>query len=164
MWGLVSPDGVAPSWMVGVSASVNLPLHHKVQKFCSGTGWPGWSQKNCRKTVVVVWWFTLYRLLIELSTAFSFYLALSSSVIPCLARSSKGKPLDIIGGVACKPDASLSPSQQCQNTASGPGNVIGRPAVVIIMAPVKNPAVSFFIFLSTSRFKRFLFCWCFTTQ
>jgi len=28
---LVSPNGVAPSWMVGVSASVNLPLHHKVQ-------------------------------------------------------------------------------------------------------------------------------------
>jgi len=25
---LVSPDGVAPSQMVGVSASVNLPLHH----------------------------------------------------------------------------------------------------------------------------------------
>jgi len=34
---LVSPDGVAPSRMVGVSASVNLPLHHKVQKFSSGT-------------------------------------------------------------------------------------------------------------------------------
>jgi len=30
---LVSPDGVAPSWMVSVSASVDLPLHHKVQKF-----------------------------------------------------------------------------------------------------------------------------------
>jgi len=30
---LVSPDGVAPSRMVGVSASVNLPLHHTVQKF-----------------------------------------------------------------------------------------------------------------------------------
>ena len=29
---MVSPDGVAPSRMVGVSASVNLPLHHKVQK------------------------------------------------------------------------------------------------------------------------------------
>jgi len=29
---------VAPSRMVGVSASVNLPLHHKVQKFSSGTG------------------------------------------------------------------------------------------------------------------------------
>ena len=30
---LVSLDVVAPSQMVGVSASVNLPLHHKVQKF-----------------------------------------------------------------------------------------------------------------------------------
>jgi len=35
---LVSPDGVAPSRLVDVSASVNLPLHHKVQKFSSGTG------------------------------------------------------------------------------------------------------------------------------
>jgi len=40
--------------MVGVSASVNLPLHHKVQKFSSGTGSPGWSQKKGRKTAVVV--------------------------------------------------------------------------------------------------------------
>jgi len=32
-WALVSPDGVAPSQMVGVFASVNLPWHHKVQKF-----------------------------------------------------------------------------------------------------------------------------------
>jgi len=53
-WALVSPDGVAPSWMVGVSASVNLPLHHKVQKFSSGTGLPGWSRKKGRKTVVRV--------------------------------------------------------------------------------------------------------------
>jgi len=44
-WALVSPDGVAPSRMVSISASVNLPLHHKVQKFSSGTGSPGWSQK-----------------------------------------------------------------------------------------------------------------------
>jgi len=50
---LVSPDGVAPSQMVGVSASVSLPLHHKVQKFSSGTGSPGWSRKMGRKTVVV---------------------------------------------------------------------------------------------------------------
>jgi len=35
---LVSPDRVAPSRMVGVSASFNFPLHHKVQKFSSGTG------------------------------------------------------------------------------------------------------------------------------
>ena len=38
--------------MVGVSASVNLSLHHKVQKFFSGTGWPRWSQQKGRKTVV----------------------------------------------------------------------------------------------------------------
>jgi len=55
-WALVSPDGVAPSWMVGVSVSVNLPLHHEVQKFSSGTGSPRWSQKKGRKTVVVVVW------------------------------------------------------------------------------------------------------------
>jgi len=53
-WALVSPDGVAPSWMFGVPASINLPLHHKVQKFSSGTGSPGWSRKKGRKMVVVV--------------------------------------------------------------------------------------------------------------
>jgi len=37
-----------------VSASVNLLLHHKVQKFSSGTGSPGWSRKKVRKTLVVV--------------------------------------------------------------------------------------------------------------
>jgi len=42
-----------------VSASVNLPLHHKVQEFSSGTGSPRWSRKNGRKTVVVVWFFSL---------------------------------------------------------------------------------------------------------
>jgi len=40
--------------MVSISASVNLPLHHKVQKFSSGTGSRGWSWKRGRKTVVVV--------------------------------------------------------------------------------------------------------------
>jgi len=53
-WALLSLDGVAPSRMVGVSASVNLPVHHKVQKFSSGTSWPRWSQKKGRKTVVCV--------------------------------------------------------------------------------------------------------------
>jgi len=53
-WALLSPDRVAPSRMVDVSASVNLPLHHKVQWFSSGTGSPGWSWKKGRKTVVVV--------------------------------------------------------------------------------------------------------------
>jgi len=53
-WALVSPDGMAPSWMVVVSASVNLPLHHKVQKFSSGTSLPGWSRKRAAKMVAVV--------------------------------------------------------------------------------------------------------------
>jgi len=57
-WALVSPDGVAPSRVVGVFASVNLPLHHKVRKFSSDTGSPGWSQKKGRKTVVVWWWWS----------------------------------------------------------------------------------------------------------
>jgi len=37
-----------------VSASVNLPLHHGVQKFSSGTGSPEWSQKKGRKMLVCV--------------------------------------------------------------------------------------------------------------
>jgi len=53
-WALVSRDRVAPIQMAGVSASVNLPLHHKVQKFSTGTGSSGWSRKKGRKMVVVV--------------------------------------------------------------------------------------------------------------
>ena len=41
-----SLDRVAPSRMVGVSASVSLPLHRKVQKFSSGTRSLGWSRKK----------------------------------------------------------------------------------------------------------------------
>jgi len=52
-WALVSPDGVAPSRMVSVSASVNLPLHHKDPKFSSGTGSPGWSRKKAVKRLCV---------------------------------------------------------------------------------------------------------------
>jgi len=54
-WALLTPDGVAPSWIVGVSAPVNLSLHHKVQKLSSGTGLPRWSRKKDRNTLVVVW-------------------------------------------------------------------------------------------------------------
>jgi len=45
--------------MAGASAAVNLALHHKVQKFSSGTGSPGWSRKKGRKTVVV-WRFDIF--------------------------------------------------------------------------------------------------------
>jgi len=53
-WALVGPDGLAPSWMVSVSASVGLSLQHKVHKFSSGAGSPGWSRKKGRKMVVCV--------------------------------------------------------------------------------------------------------------
>ena len=49
-------DGVAPSRMVSVSASVNLPLHHKVQKFSSGTGSPGGPGKRTVKRL----WIAVY--------------------------------------------------------------------------------------------------------
>ena len=44
--------------MVGVSASVSLPLHYKVQKFSSGTGTPRWCRKKGCKMVVclVTFW------------------------------------------------------------------------------------------------------------
>ena len=54
-WALLSPDGVTPSRMVAVSASVNLPLHHKVQKFSSGTGSPG-SGGPGKRAVKRVWY------------------------------------------------------------------------------------------------------------
>ena len=37
----------------GRPACKNIPLHHKVQKFTSGTGSPGWFREKGRKTVVV---------------------------------------------------------------------------------------------------------------
>ena len=56
---MVSPDGVAPRQMVGVSASINHPLHHKVQKFSSGTGTPGGPGKRATKQVCVCTNFTI---------------------------------------------------------------------------------------------------------
>ena len=68
-WALVSLDGVPPRRMVSVFASVNLPLHHKVQKFSSGTGSPGWFQKNGCETVVVWWWYCVVHFILQ----FPFY-------------------------------------------------------------------------------------------
>ena len=53
-WALVSPDGVAPSRMVNVSASVNHPLHHKVRSSVLAPARPGCPGKKGRKTVVSV--------------------------------------------------------------------------------------------------------------
>jgi len=52
-WAVASPDGVALSRIVSVSASVNLSLHHKVQKLSSGMGLPRWSRKKGRKRLWV---------------------------------------------------------------------------------------------------------------
>ena len=76
---MVSPDAVAPIRMVGVSSAVNLPLHHKVQRFSSVTGSPGWSQKKGRKTVLTVglgvsWLFVFFAILLCFWCArFSFF-------------------------------------------------------------------------------------------
>jgi len=53
---LISPDGVVPTRIVGVSASCYPAQHHKVQKkLSSGTGCPSWCWKKGRKTIVM-WW------------------------------------------------------------------------------------------------------------
>jgi len=57
---MVSPDGVVPSWMVSVSASVNLPLHHNTIKSRSSllaTAHPGSPGKGAVKRLWcgVVW-------------------------------------------------------------------------------------------------------------
>jgi len=51
---LISTDRVAPSQMVGVSASVIFPCTIEDQKISSGTDSPGWSSKKGHKTVVCV--------------------------------------------------------------------------------------------------------------
>jgi len=52
-WALVSPDGVAPSRMVCVSASVNLPLHHKSRSSLLAPAHPGGLGERAVKWL---WW------------------------------------------------------------------------------------------------------------
>ena len=67
---MVSPDGVTPSRMAGVSASVNLPLHHKVQKFFSGTS-----------SLVNLEYLSLRNSIRQLSLEFTDYLLTSRCVL-----------------------------------------------------------------------------------
>jgi len=48
-WALVNPDGVAPIRMVGVSASVNLPLRHKSRSSLLALAHPGGPRKRAVK-------------------------------------------------------------------------------------------------------------------
>jgi len=66
-------------------------LHHKVQKFSSGTGSPGWSRKKDRKTVVV--WCSFHRL----------FSGVTSRSAKTLERQSSW----IVGAGFCRLDAPL---------------------------------------------------------
>jgi len=95
MWAMISTDGVGPSRMVGVSASVSLPLHHKVQKFSSGTGSPGWSRKRAVKRL---WWlcstvFTHYSLLVQVQHKNSIIHCKPVSVLTMLAGQQEWHPV-----------------------------------------------------------------------
>jgi len=79
-WALVRPDGVAPSRMGSVSASVNLPLHHKVQNFSSGTGSLRWSRKKGHRPLQP---WTQHRTLTSLWTIISRCRCMSA---PCVAQ------------------------------------------------------------------------------
>ena len=88
-WVLVGPDGVAPSRMVSVSASVNLPLHHKVQKFSSGTGSPGCSWIKSHKMVVCVCVCVCVCVVVEIAGVPKFWLEMSLvQVVYCLSICS----------------------------------------------------------------------------
>jgi len=54
-WALVSPDGVASSRMVGVSASVNLPLHQSISSLLAPAH-PGGPGKRAVKRLCGLWW------------------------------------------------------------------------------------------------------------
>jgi len=55
-WALVSPDGVAPSQMVGMSASVNLPCTMKSRSSLLAPAQPGGPGKRAVKWL---WWWLL---------------------------------------------------------------------------------------------------------
>jgi len=57
MWALVSPDGVAPSRMVGVSASVNLPCTIKSRSSLLAPAHPGGPRRKAVKRP----WFLLLK-------------------------------------------------------------------------------------------------------
>jgi len=55
---LVRMEWCPAGWLVSLPLLI-FPCAIKNQKFCSGTGSPGWPRKKGRKTVVVVWWLSL---------------------------------------------------------------------------------------------------------
>jgi len=92
-WLVWTLDRVAPSRMVCVFASVNLPLHHKVQMFSSGTGSPGWSWKKGHKTVVCV--FSTSTLLVVTGRTFSLVHFLQKFSCGTTGEENQGEPADL---------------------------------------------------------------------
>jgi len=84
-YGEVVEVGVVPSWMV--SASVNLPLHHEVQKFSSGTGSSRWSRKS--RKMVVVWCGVSLEVLVKFMQKTSTNMSLADVPIFCLVWKNK---------------------------------------------------------------------------
>jgi len=66
-----------------VSASVNLPLHHKVQKFSSDTGSPEWSRKKGRKTVV---WYVVHHGFVMAAAQCNTVKSGPASVVYCMHK------------------------------------------------------------------------------
>ena len=64
-WALVSPDGVAPSWMVNVSACVNLPCTIKSRSSLLALAHPGGPGKRAVKRLWWCWLFCWVHLLIS---------------------------------------------------------------------------------------------------
>jgi len=79
-----------------MSASVNLPLHHKVQKFFSGTGSPGCPGKRTLKRLLWWWWYSLY-LYCAVSLSESHMKYFTTDFI-ALKLGGKRLPCEILGG------------------------------------------------------------------
>ena len=87
-----------------MSASVNLPLHHTVEKFSSGTSSPGWSRKKGRKMVVVQ---PVCVCFFQLTSLFIIAVSISTINLPQSVRLGRAydrgiaSPLVLQGHVIC---------------------------------------------------------------
>jgi len=116
-WALVtSPDAVAPTRMVGVSASVNLPLHHKVQKFSSGTGSPGWSRKKGRKRLWCGNSFSVYFIHICLVRSQSIMIILNTVFVSDIAIFvlKRDVELQLTNSIQFTPNNPIHPGKRIQ--------------------------------------------------
>jgi len=98
---VLRPDGVAPIWMVGVSASVNLPLHHmKSRSSLLASVNPGGPGKRAIKQL----WCGGGGLVVKTGT-------LSSSACKVARRDNSDViSLSTCGGVSCEHMSQMQPT------------------------------------------------------